>query len=284
MIRELTNPFQSPNNFMKISKAEAGCCGPEQKVCRNVLEVSTLGFLIFCVICGDTGKELTHEVDLTSAKDADQLATLLLQAATTMIPEGGLGGKISGSEDCVEVTATETGYKICLDTDINIKGHRTAEEPANVPTTEVTKLCEKIKVCKVQFLVEKGETEYTLSDAEGNEVVLGAYATGETLAADIETGLEGLGVVFETVTSEESSDGTSCIVTVESTEVENILLNGATGADCGCEEKWANPEDGTVYKKLSVALKSSKSYGGKGKIKAKIALVKSKKENEKKKA
>jgi len=275
MFNVLANPYQTPGNFFKLKKKDPGCCGENEKECRNVfkgVQLTLLGLILFCVVCYDTKKETPHEIDLGGATDAAGLKDLIVSKMQQMIPEGGAGTVSDNPDSCVEVTDNGDGtVDIAIDTDLNIKAFKGTDDVEIVPE----KICDKVKVCKVQFMVEKGEATYDISDADGNIVTVGPFADGSTVAADFEAAIGGLGISFESVTSEESADALSCIVTVESTEVEKILLNGSPGVDCGCVEQWPNDE-GDEIKELSIALFADSKFGGKGKLNAKASDIQAK--------
>lgn len=265
-LNELANPFQSPNNFFTVSKKETNCYCPDQKECRVTLKVAkdSLGYICFTVTCN--GKQTQHMVDISKATTKEELYEIIYAAATTMIPEGGFGGKFNDNAgQAIEVTEEGLEYAICINTDINITGHKEVGETevSTMPTLD----CEVVLMCKFQFAVEAdGTATHEMNDSEGNSVVLGPYTAGTTTEQDVVTEVEAalgtLGTDYGNVSAKEGEG--AFIVTVEtSAKGEEIVIDGAQAQNCGCEKKWATPKE-NIFLPLRSAYKKAKTYGGKG--------------------
>lgn len=277
MLRQLSNPNQSPTNFIKMTAKAMGCCPSPLGDCRNVFTFASLamiGFLRFCYIC--RGKEETVDVDLSGATSISELEDLIYKKASEMIPEGGFGGKIEsdGSGQCINVKENADGtIEIAIDSDINFKcSVDTAGE-----VTPVTQLCDKIRICTGQFMIEKDKPAGSLvNTADDSEAILGTYAAGDaaTIVTDVTAGYAAIGVPVDSVTVEEK-DG-FCLVSVASpAPLDQVTLNGKAGADCGCKVQWAAAEQDEKAAALRKSLLSNTTNGKKGEVKGfKVAAKK----------
>jgi len=202
-----------------------------------------------------------------------------MEKATTMIPEGGFGGKFNGEAgQAIEVLEEGLEYAICFNTDINIIGHQGLAETE--VSTEATTDCDILLMCKFQFPLEAdGTVTHDMTDSEGNSVTVGPYTAGTTTEQDVvdevEAALGTLGTDYGTVSATEGEG--AFIVTVEtSAKGEEIVIDGTEAQNCGCEKQWATPK-ANVFLPLRAGYKNAKTYGGVGgfkKLKASTILNK----------
>lgn len=262
MILQVTNPFQSPANFVKLTNANTNCCEGKSAQCRNAFqtEYGKLGQIQFTVNC--RGKEESYSVDVSSATNQQELIDLICEKACTMIPEGGFGGTIGKGSTPVEVLEDGTDITVCIDTDINITGHLDSDGVVG----EIEKTCTKKTVYKVQHTFVKDAAAASVLEYNGNSVNLGPYPAGSTaLQADLVTALGVLGLTGDVVVTE-SEDGTKCFadITSEATASE-LTLDGEAAQPCAVLEVWDTPKE-DLFAPMIAKAKADKKFGPVGQI------------------
>lgn len=233
MIKQLSNPFQSPNNILKVTNQDGFCCGT-YPLCRSAFRttLAQLGQIGFTVKC--RGKQEEYFVDISSATTVEELETLLREKVSTMIPEGGFGATISGS-DCIEVAVDGTDIVVCLDGDLQLTGHTQVNGTVN----EINKQCEKVTVFTNRG-VAAVSTDLAIAYNGSTATITGqAAADVATFQTDIEAFLGAQGLTNVTVSVSVSDDGSVFVVDITSpAQSAEITFDGAVLEQCAVDCEW----------------------------------------------